>query len=76
MRILIIFVLLMCCCVPVDEVRHIPKIIYKGYANGQPVWGHDTNGDGRIDYCAQYTYDEYLKEIARWESKDGQTCNR
>ena len=80
MRTLIFLVLLLSSCAYSDEysrdVHYVPKIIYKGYYNGEPVWEHDINGDGKIDYCAQYTYDDGLKEIARWGSKDGQTCNR
>jgi hypothetical protein len=80
MRILILLVLLLFGCMHADEysrdVHYVPKIVYKGYYGNEPVWGHDTNGDGKIDYCAQYTYDDGLKEIGRWKSKDGRTCNQ
>ena len=80
MRTLIFLVLLLLSCSHNSEfskpVSYVPRIIYKGYYGGEPVWGHDTNKDGKIDYCAQYTYDDGLKEIGRWESKDGKTCNR
>jgi hypothetical protein len=83
MRILILLLLsTLLSCAYSDEysrdVYFVPEIIYRGYdTQGYPVWGHDTNEDNKIDYCAQYTYDKRLKEISRWEgAKDGKTCNR
>ena len=81
MRILILLLFsILLSCAHSDEysrdVYFIPEIIYRGYSEGYPVWGHDVNGDNKIDYCAQYTYDKRLREISRWESKDGKTCDR